>query len=264
MKPKLMLKMFLNLLMTIIFVALICMKATGIVFHEIAGLLFAGVIIGHLLLNGSWIKTVTKSFWRGKANQRSTIMYILNMTLFVCMFIILITGIAMSQVVFKMNPTNLELLVMSHKITSYLCLGFLVIHIAFHQKYFVSFIKKLSMSERSKKVGSVVTVTCAVAFITFILYQQIVIYAFPDTAENVAQIASAQATITPKKEEEITIDAVQEDTVSEQMSLSDYLSKLYCSGCHKHCSLVAPRCNRSSSQISEATAQYEEVYGGTQ
>ena len=45
-------------------------------------------------------------------------------------------------------------------------------------------------------------------------------------------------------------------------TLEDYLSKITCTGCSKHCSLLYPQCGKGRSRAEAATQQYYEEYGG--
>lgn len=48
---------------------------------------------------------------------------------------------------------------------------------------------------------------------------------------------------------------IDEDGASDS-SLEDYLSKLNCNGCGKHCPLSNPRCNRGVAMAQEAAEEY--------
>ena len=56
------------------------------------------------------------------------------------------------------------------------------------------------------------------------------------------------------------IEIEPEPEPEETLSLDDYLSTLYCNGCHKHCSLLTPQCGKGENQASQATAEYYENY----
>lgn len=47
---------------------------------------------------------------------------------------------------------------------------------------------------------------------------------------------------------------------AEAPSLNEYLGKLYCTGCGKHCSLLTPQCNKGVAQAESATTEYNELY----
>lgn len=59
------------------------------------------------------------------------------------------------------------------------------------------------------------------------------------------------------------IDTTFSDTtaIGATVTLSDYLSNLHCTVCHKHCSLLYPQCDKANREIQSATAEYQELYG---
>lgn len=50
-------------------------------------------------------------------------------------------------------------------------------------------------------------------------------------------------------------------STANQITLSQYLSNLYCNGCSKHCSLLSPQCSIGVSQAAAAEQQYIAIYG---
>ena len=67
---------------------------------------------------------------------------------------------------------------------------------------------------------------------------------------------------TSKKKEEDTQNQTQETgDDAEVPSLSDYLGKLFCTGCGKHCSLLSPGCGHGRQQAQQAETQYVQEYG---
>ncbi len=46
-----------------------------------------------------------------------------------------------------------------------------------------------------------------------------------------------------------------------QVSLAQYLGKLFCTGCDKHCSLLSLQCSRGIPQLEAAKQKYQAIYG---
>ena len=80
-------------------------------------------------------------------------------------------------------------------------------------------------------------------------------YAIPESQQtyipsvHITSTASAQ---TPK----VTASPITENAPS----LVDYLSKLYCTGCGKHCPLSAPQCSLGEQQAEESATEYYVIY----
>ena len=80
-------------------------------------------------------------------------------------------------------------------------------------------------------------------------------YAIPESQQTYipsVQITSSAAAQTPK----VTASPVTENAPS----LVDYLSKLYCTGCGKHCPLSAPQCSLGEQQAEESATEYYVIY----
>ena len=94
-------KIILDIIMFIIMFLLMKLLFTGIVLHEILGLVIFGLFIIHKLMNFTWIKNITKGlFNRNKINGKIKFRYYIDWLLFIDVLIIIITGIIISQVLF--------------------------------------------------------------------------------------------------------------------------------------------------------------------
>ena len=51
------------------------------------------------------------------------------------------------------------------------------------------------------------------------------------------------------------------DNQSATVTLQEYLSKLFCTGCSKHCPLTAPQCRKGNIQADQAEIKYYNEYG---
>lgn len=77
--------------------------------------------------------------------------------------------------------------------------------------------------------------------------------------EETTYNSSAQETeITDNSENETISNATSADAPAE--ALEEYLGKLICTACGRHCPLSNPRCGKSASQIQSATADYNALY----
>jgi len=134
MNPKTLTKIMLDIVMTILFVSLIYAYDTGLVFHEIVGLSISALFTSHILLNWSWVKNISKNLFNTRLKTSAKLKYALNMTTFLVIATVIITGIFISQVIFPSLVSLLgnKLLVLVHTMTSYLCLGLFGVHIESH------------------------------------------------------------------------------------------------------------------------------------
>ena len=64
------------------------------------------------------------------------------------------------------------------------------------------------------------------------------------------------------REQEEIVDSQQADTSGEPPTLAQFLSALRCGGCRHNCCLINPRCMKGKTKMKNATAQYQQTYGG--
>ena len=87
------------------------------------------------------------------------------------------------------------------------------------------------------------------------------------SSQSAQETQDTVSTPTPEGEssDSSTISSSQDDkssapqsAVSDQSAaLQEYLSKLFCSGCGRHCPLTAPQCAKGQAYVEQATAEFE-------
>lgn len=91
-------------------------------------------------------------------------------------------------------------------------------------------------------------------------FGQSTIYSQIESSEPYSEIIGSieSGTVSEDVQSQIT------DTVSEDVTvptLDEYLGKLFCNGCVKHCSLLSPRCGKGKKNAEQETAAYYSEYG---
>jgi ABC-type amino acid transport system permease subunit len=106
----------------------------GIVFHEWAGLVIGIFFIVHKVLNWTWIKRVTVSFFR-KTPNRARINYILDVLLLAGLVLMILSGIAIARAIdfswLNLGGSRFFWRVM-HTSSSFLTLALFGIHLGLH------------------------------------------------------------------------------------------------------------------------------------
>ena len=124
---------------------------TGIAIHEWLGILFAGLMIYHILLHWTWITSLTTRFRKQKSRIQQ-MKYIINVLLFIDMVIITVTGIwisrvAVGQIGLEFAPNHFwEML---HRMSADSVIWLLGLHLAFDWKWIVNTTKKYVVGTRS-------------------------------------------------------------------------------------------------------------------
>ncbi len=283
-----MMKIIVDIIMMILFLLLMNAYGTGLAFHEIFGLGILVVVGTHLALNAHWIKKTKKHARKKKMAGKQKGMAILGILLAVGFLTIVPTGVLISQVLFPNllmgNIAALTAVTAVHKVMSWVTLGVLVVHTALHWKYLAVVFKQAFHENRRRGLKTALSVLSAFAAVVIVVYCGL----FPaaDTGGQVLQTVSSGAaqTVTERQDdveqqEESVIgiqpqsdaqtDSTQQDndaidagdTAASDVTLEDFLSKMFCTACPKHCSLLSPRCGKSQADIQQATEQYEQQYG---
>lgn len=290
MNRKVIVKIFLDIVMLVLYALLMFAQGLGGFFHETVGLGIGILFIIHVALNIPMIKGLFKAV--KSKNTVKVITLVSDIALTVCMPIVIVTGALMAKDLFVVNSgISWQLLFDVHNILSYVCLGIMVLHLLMHAKYLVGVFKKLPSS--GAELRSAVCRFSAGAAAGVVLYTSLAVFKnytdkditnnqyLPDkntvsTPSVISQPNSSVNESVPDNEKitESTADNEQitESAASERISEStettpppsveEYLSSLICTGCGKRCSLLHPRCGKGQMQAERAKEQYNQTYAG--
>src|SRR3954451_20673193 len=84
--------------MAIAFLLLFNPEVTGLAFHEIGSLVFGLAMLIHVLLNWKWVMSVSKKVFSKNIQGKMRLSYVLNISLLLDMFLILMSGLFISKV----------------------------------------------------------------------------------------------------------------------------------------------------------------------
>ena len=285
-------KIIIDIAMTALFLLLIKPFLTGLEFHEIAGICIALIVLIHNILNIKWIKATAKNLFSDKIKLKTKLMFALNSLLAVLVAVIAVTGVLISKVLFTfITAGGQEQLIFIHKTAAYICLGAIAVHIAVHAEYIAVMFKKMS-------AGKVLIPLTGVMFSAILA---LAVYRYFDMNEDISAVPEQRAEyisestysgLTSEEQfsvltadeqiAEVTLSTAseqitssEEQTVSEndvqitetttaaepEVSAEEYLSKLFCTGCPKHCPLSSPRCGKGEAQAETALEEYNTLYG---
>jgi len=131
------LNVYLDLLLTGIFVVEMEEHFTGLPLHEVLGLLFAVAFLLHIVLHWDWVASVTRTFFKQLLHE-SRLNYVLNVALFVDMAFVTVSGILISRTL-GLNVALAEdfrrTLQTLHMVGSELVLIIVALHVALHWKW---------------------------------------------------------------------------------------------------------------------------------
>lgn len=278
MNSKAITKIALDFIMSVLFVILIFAYDTGLAFHEIAGLSILVLFTAHMILNWTWVKSITKNFLSKKIKRKSQLLYALNTLLLIAVSTIIVTGIMISRVVFDFGLNGgSSVLSAIHKWTAYACLGFFAIHIALNWRFVSVCVRKISSTLGGIRLRKSLQALGASALAVAIIYSLVMpgpdqlsqqasamnnppVEAAAIRKNDAGQGSDGSGYATAGNQGYTVPAAIQADDV-DTVSLTEYLSNLFCTGCDKHCPLLSPKCDKGEAQLQAAKVKYQELYG---
>ena len=281
MKGKTVLKILLDVVMTVLYVLLVFELGTGAFFHETVGIGIGVLFILHVLLNLKLIRGLRRSVITGKASTSKKLLYYSDVFLPFGMFVAIVTGVLILRVLFSMNIGAVGTLVYAvHNISSYICLAILLSHVLLHSKCLAPAIKQLFNNWRSKQVIKSVSGFAAIAMVLYIgdstvysSYKKANAYYVAssisetvsgNTAAPQTAIGAVITTASPNSGAEDDDDSdIVNKTQSTALTLTQFLGTMICTGCHKRCLLTSPQCSIGRTQAEKAKVSYEQQYGTT-
>lgn len=131
------LNVYLDLLLTGIFVIEMEEHFSGLPLHEVLGLLFAVAFSLHIILHWDWIVSITRTFFQ-KLLHESRFNYLLNVALFADMVFVTVSGILISRTIglnIALGEDFRRTLQSLHMVGSELVLIIVALHVGMHWKW---------------------------------------------------------------------------------------------------------------------------------
>lgn len=242
-------KIILDIIMFIIMILLMNLLFTGILLHEILGIVVFILFFIHKGLNFKWIKNITNNIFKdNNYNKMIKWRYFINVLLLIDIIFIIISGIIISQVLFVNIFTATTTWSNLHHFASALGLLLIIVHGLLHYKELKIYFKKKIEENKENKFKIImyylILIVIIVLPIKLILSETFIKYI---TSPFVKQ-----------SNDEVTNNNTP---VKETITLEEYLSNLHCNGCSRHCPLLALRCTRGQAYLEQAKTAYYNEYG---
>lgn len=242
-------KIILDILLILILIPLMYFGFTGGLIHELLGIIFTIVVFIHLAFNFKWIKSITRNF--NNVKPKIKLLYIINIVVFISYFIAIITGILISRYIFLFISSSFFLTNTLHNISSYISLILTFVHLLLHYKE----IKNTIESKTNNKGLSFTILALITAIFAFVIY---------DKKELLKVNKKEDLNNTKVDSNNTQIKNKDTEPIDNPPSLTEYLSKLHCSGCGNRCVLTSLRCPRGEVYRQMAESDYNEKYNITE
>jgi cytochrome c5 len=251
-------KLLFDLIMALLWISLMIYSLTGAYWHEVLGLVVVGLFGIHIIYNIPKIKReIPRMFQKGKRNLR--LRYGIDFALMIFGLFTGISGVLISkEILTSLDATNIPLWTTLHIWSAYIALGIIAIHIGQHMDMIVAVIAK--PFKQNPKFGKTAKSLWNLVIIGVVMYGFIANtnVALPSTsvAEATTDQTSTQDTVASQSESTTTAEAVP--------TLTEFLSGLICTACHRNCPLTAPQCGRGADQVQSAKEEYTQLYGSVE
>lgn len=140
MTRKLLIKLVIDLFMTVLMLAAMAYNLTGNTIHELLGVSLLALFIVHNILNRRWYQTIIKR----KHNARRVFNTAVNLLLFVMMLMLLVSSVLISRSVFAFIPVDDGLIARQiHILAAYWGLIFISIHLGMHWGMIIGMVRRI-------------------------------------------------------------------------------------------------------------------------
>lgn len=155
MKKKFILKIGIDLILSVLLLVLMGYPATTLKIHEIGGIVFLVVIVVHLFLGFKWFQSIVKRIFHQKQTFLTYAKTVMSLLLLIDLLLTGISGILISRTVLtSISVSNTSLWTYIHNISAYAGVIIISIHIGMYWKVVMAFFRKLC---RIKEVNVVRT-----------------------------------------------------------------------------------------------------------
>lgn len=269
-------KLILDAILLMLMIVLMDYSLTGGFLHELLGIVILAGFIIHVVINRKYYGAMIKAIKNGKASTKSKVSFAVDVMLPIAAIVMLISSLAISQDLFPGIAALFSgsLWVPIHIVCATVMLVCITVHVFMHAGMISAYIKKGAENATALKTRNALMRIMAFLFAVLVVkssYSGMVDAAslLPSANNNDEELNQNNN----KQNNELVIEGDDqtdddgyvieiepEPEPEETSSLDDYLSTLYCNGCHRHCCLLTPQCGKGEQQASQAAADFYENY----
>ncbi|MCK2017514.1 DUF4405 domain-containing protein [Peribacillus frigoritolerans] len=141
MNRNMLIRLVIDLSMTVLMLVAMAYQITGNALHELAGVILCLLFITHNILNRRWYRTIFK----GKHNVRRILSIVVNLLFLISMAVVIISSVPISRDMIPFIPlTNDTVLLQIHVMTSYWGFIFMAVHIGMSWATIINSVRKMT------------------------------------------------------------------------------------------------------------------------
>ncbi len=190
-------KMALDALLTILLVAAMLVQLTGVVAHEIIGVVFLVLIVAHIVNSFGWMRGTAQMVESAEAKKGQLSLFVVAVLLGIDCAVLAVSSVPISRLLYQagLAPKVMSSMWLNvHKVSSYLLCILAVVHLAMH---WASILKHLNIPFDPGKraaIGRGVTIAAGVGSVALgiVGFNSLELFAGAD-AEQVQEAGSASA-----------------------------------------------------------------------
>jgi hypothetical protein len=151
-KGNMLIRVIIDLAMTILMLVTMAYQITGNAIHELLGVLLFILFITHNFFNRRWYKTIFK----GKYNARRILSIVVNILFLVSMVVVMISSVPVSRDIFPYISINNDMsLIQIHVMTSYWGFIFMAVHIGLSWGTIINAVRKMTGMTSTSRIRTI-------------------------------------------------------------------------------------------------------------
>lgn len=164
MNRNMLIRLVIDLSMTVLMLVAMAYQITGNAMHELAGVILCLLFITHNILNRRWYKTIFK----GKHNVRRILSIVVNLLFLVSMAVVMISSVTISRDIIPFIPINNDtVLLQIHVMTSYWGFIFMAVHIGMSWATIINSVRKMTGITGTNRIRTIAFRVMAVLIVVY-------------------------------------------------------------------------------------------------
>ncbi|MFK4392342.1 hypothetical protein CN563_21675 [Bacillus sp. AFS026049] len=164
MNRNMLIRLVIDLSMTVLMLVAMAYQLTGNAMHELAGVILCLLFITHNILNRRWYKTIFK----GKHNVRRILSIVVNLLFLVSMAVVMISSVTISRDIIPFIPIkNDTVLLQIHVMTSYWGFIFMAVHIGMSWATIINSVRKMTGITGTSRIRTIAFRVMAVLIVVY-------------------------------------------------------------------------------------------------
>lgn len=164
MNRNMLIRLVIDLSMTVLMLVAMAYQLTGNAMHELAGVILCLLFITHNILNRRWYKTIFK----GKHNVRRILSIVVNLLFLISMAVVIISSVTISRNMIPFIPINDDtVLLQIHVMTSYWGFIFMAVHIGMSWATIINSVRKMTGITGTSRIRTIAFRVMAVLIVVY-------------------------------------------------------------------------------------------------